>query len=516
MSLFSIILPFRNFKQYKHRNTEIKTTSKKHKIKTMKSKILLLTFSLSMGSLFAQTPCVNGMAGEYPCNGYDLQSRVTLNVLSGGLSVSGNDCWGWTDPTTGKEYAIMGYSEGTGFVDISDPINPIYLGRVPTETYDSVWRDIKVYQNHAFIVADNVDNHGMQVFDLTRLRGITSPQVFSPDHVYDGVGSCHNIVINESMPVAYLVGCSNYSGGPVIVDISNPLAPFELGGYGGAGYTHDAQVVTYSGPDADYQEKQILIASNGNFGSNNYVVFLDVTDGTNPQLISYVGYDAPGYTHQGWLTEDQRYFILGDEIDEMDRGINTRTIIFNVADLDNPQVVSEYYGPTEAIDHNGYVRDNKFYLANYTAGMRVVDISTVGTTTNTMEEIAFFDTFPADNYANFDGAWSVYPYFESKNILVSDISGGLFVLKESENMATANWNEHDFQISPNPATQFVQIRSKNNQMIEDIQIVNTVGQILHSQSKINQKNHQIDVSNLPKGVYILKINQSISKKLVVK
>lgn len=482
----------------------------------MKITNLLLTFSLGAGSLLAQVPCVNGMAGSYACHGYDLQSRVTLNVLSGGQNVSGNDCWGWTDPTSGKEYAIMGYSEGTAFVDISDPVNPIYLGRIPTETWGSVWRDIKVYQNHAFIVADDVGNHGMQVFDLTRLRNLTSPQVFSPDHVFHGVPSCHNIVINESQPVAYLVGCPNYSGGPVIVDISNPLAPFELGGYEDSGYTHDAQVVTYSGPDADYQGKQILVASNGNFGSNNKVVFLDVTDGSNPQFISSISYNVPGYTHQGWLTEDQRYFILGDELDEMDSGNNTRTIIFDVADLDNPQVLSEYYGPTPAIDHNGYVRDNKFYLANYTAGLRVVDISTVGTSSNTMQEMGYFDSFPGANFADFDGAWSVYPYFASKNILISDMSGGLFIVKESENMATSDWTSSDFQISPNPATAYVQIKAKNSKMIESVQLMNPVGQVLHHQTQINQKNLQLDVSTLPKGIYILKINHSISKKIVVK
>lgn len=481
----------------------------------MKLKILLISFGLTT-SMFGQTPCVNGMAGEYSCKGYDLQSHVTLNVLSGGQNVSGNDCWGWTDPSSGKEYAIVGYSDGTGFVDISDPINPVYLGRIPTETYGSLWRDIKVYQNHAFIVADDAGDHGMQVFDLTRLRNISSPQVFAPDHVYNGVGSCHNIVINESQPYAYLVGCPNYAGGPTILDISNPTAPFEVGGYGGSGYTHDAQVVTYSGPDPDYQGKQILIASNGNFGSNNYVVFLDVTNGSNPIFISSITYNVPGYTHQGWLTEDQRYFILGDELDEMDSGNNTRTIIFNVQDLDNPQVVSQYFGPTPAIDHNGYVRDNKFYLANYTAGMRVIDISTVGTSTNSMTEIGHFDTFPNNNVADFDGAWSIYPYFESGNIVVSDISGGLFVLKESETMATQDWNEKSIQIIPNPATNFVQIRTQNNQMIQDVQVINTVGQVLLTKSKLNSNNVQIDLSGIAKGIYLVKINQSITKKLVVK
>ena len=98
-------------------------------------------------------PCVNGMAGIYPCNGYDLQSHLTLTEL-GFQGASGNDNWGWTDPTTNKEYALVGTTQGTAFVDITDPIKPVVLGKLPTKSKASSWRDIKVYSNHAYIVAD--------------------------------------------------------------------------------------------------------------------------------------------------------------------------------------------------------------------------------------------------------------------------------------------------------------------------------------------------------------------------
>src|SRR5690606_20218176 len=92
----------------------------------------------------------------------------------------GNDIWGWTDPETEKEYALMGLNNGTAFVDVSDPVNPVYLGKLPTHTQSSLWRDIKVYADHAFVVSE-ASGHGMQVFDLTRLRGVTSPQTFTVD-----------------------------------------------------------------------------------------------------------------------------------------------------------------------------------------------------------------------------------------------------------------------------------------------------------------------------------------------
>ena len=117
------------------------------------------------------TACSGGMAGTYPCNNVDLMSFLALADIGGG---SGNDIWGWTDSLTGKEYAIMGRTNGTSFVDISDPNNPVYLGNLPPHAADSSWRDIKVYADHAFMVTE-ANNSGMQVFDLTQLRTVPSP-----------------------------------------------------------------------------------------------------------------------------------------------------------------------------------------------------------------------------------------------------------------------------------------------------------------------------------------------------
>ena len=89
--------------------------------------------------------------------------------MADAVTVGGNDIWGWTDPESGHEIAILGTSDGTSFVDITDPRDPIVIGRLETHTVASLWRDIKVYQNHAFIGAE-ASGHGMQVFDLTTLR----------------------------------------------------------------------------------------------------------------------------------------------------------------------------------------------------------------------------------------------------------------------------------------------------------------------------------------------------------
>ncbi len=366
-------------------------------------------------------PCTSGMAGIYPCNGYDFLGRISLAELS---AVSANDIWGWTDTTTGKEYALVGLNNGTAFVDITDTEELIYLGKLPSATGTSIWRDIKVYQDHAFIVSE-ASGHGMQVFDLTKLRNVVNaPETFEADTRYTGFGNAHNIVINEVSGYAYAVGTNTFNGGANFIDIQDPKNPIAAGGYGANGYSHDAQVVTYNGPDADYAGQEIFIGAN-----ENQVAIVDITDKENPMQISTFQYANIGYTHQGWFSEDQRYFILGDELDEIQLGFDSRTLVFDLSDLDNPILHTTYLGETAAIDHNGYVKGDALYLANYTAGVRILDIS--GIDGQSIVEEGFFDTYPADNTAAFEGVWSVYPYFESEKIIVNDINSGLFVIKKS-------------------------------------------------------------------------------------
>ena len=388
--------------------------------------------------------CIDGNAGGYACMGINLMSSVNLQQLNATMA---NDCWGWTDTKTGSEYAIIGLDNGTAFIDVTIPNQPVVLGKLPTQTEDSSWRDVKVFENYAYIVSE-AENHGMQVFDLTHLRDTENFTIFSSDGHYDGFGNAHNIAINEHSAHAYVVGSQSYAGGAHFIDITNPEKPTNTGGYAESGYSHDAMVVNYNGPDLDYQGKEIY------FGSNeDEVVIVDVTDKSNPTFISSIQYSQTQYTHQGWLTEDHKYFLVGDELDELYNGTNTRTIVLDLTDLDQPQIHFEYKSLLAVIDHNGYVVDDLFYLASYTGGLRVLDLKNMES--KEVTEKYYFDTFiepetqvaaatfikgfdedhdnpRKGNEPLFDGAWSVYPFFKSGNIIVSDISGGLFVLKIKE------------------------------------------------------------------------------------
>ena len=385
---------------------------------------LFATLTLAFSSLSAQTPCVNGMAAGYPCSNVDFLSFTAGSALGGG---SMNDIWGWTDPEFGTEYVLLGRTSGTAFVDISDPVNPIYLGNLPTYTSNSSWRDIKVDGNYAYVVSE-ASGHGMQVFDLTKLRNVVNPPVtFSEDAHYSGWGNGHNLVINEASNRAYGVGTNTSSGGLHIVDISDPLNPVIIGDYAGDGYTHDAQVVNYIGPDAAYAGSEIAFACN-----ENSVTVIDVTDPTDAIQLSRTTYNSQ-YTHQGWLTEDHKYFLSGDELDENYDGVNTTTFIWDVQDLNSPFLLGTFVSTTPAIDHNLYIKDNLCYQSNYRAGLRIANLDNIAS--GTMTEVGFFDVYPSSDAAAFNGTWSNYPYFASGVIAVSHIEEGLFLLSLSGNIS---------------------------------------------------------------------------------
>ena len=166
--------------------------------------------------------------------------------------------------------------------------------------------------------------------------------------------------------------------------------PILKGGFSDTSYIHDAQIITYKGEDQNYFGREILFGSNSDGGETNQLIILDVTEKTNPQMISTISYSYGGYTHQGWIDENHRYFYLGDELDELRYGNKTRIITFDLKDLKNPKIHFVHEGKTDAIDHNLYIKSNKLYLSNYTAGLRELNIENIEN--QEIIEEAFFDT----------------------------------------------------------------------------------------------------------------------------
>jgi choice-of-anchor B domain-containing protein len=382
--------------------------------------------------------CVEGKAADFECGNTSLLSYMPISAIGGKRGVSLSGSWGWTDPVTGRDIALIGRTDGTAFVDVTDPVHPRYLGDLPRTkgANMSSWREMKTYKNYALIVSDGSgDHHGIQIFDLTRLRNVTTPRHFTEDAHFDA-GSIHDIAVNEQSGFAYAVGTSSggerCGGGSLMVDMRNPLQPKFAGcfndvgtGRARTGYTHDIQCVIYKGPDKRYTDHEICMAAN-----ENTVSIQDVTDKSKPRVLARADYPTPGYTHQGWFTEDQRYWYLNDETDETGNigksAEGTRTMIFDVADLEQPVMVKEYIGPTRASDHNLYVKGDRMYQSNYRAGLRILDISDPVNP----KEVGYLDTQPGDNVPGFSGSWNNYPFFKNGAIGVVSIGEGFFMVKD--------------------------------------------------------------------------------------
>jgi choice-of-anchor B domain-containing protein len=342
--------------------------------------------------------------------------------MGGGESTTGNDLWGWADPQTGDDYIMMGLSDGTAFVNLSDPENPEFLGILPTHTISSTWRDIKVNDNYAYIVADQPSLHGMQVFDLTQLRTVSAPATFTETAYYGGFGNGHNLFINEVTDFGYVFRTETCSGAFHMIDLTDPVNPVFAGCFDDDGLTSDTQCVVYSGPDADYQGREICFT-----GSDDAFTIGDVTDKSAPVQINHLTYSSISRAHQGSLTADQRYFLLSDTLDEVNLGNDTRTYLWDLADLDNAIYMGFYQHSTQAIDHNIYVIDNFAYEANFRAGLRILDISDISD--GELQEVAFFDVDPDSDSPVKTGAWSNYPWLNNGLVALSDTEQGLFILQ---------------------------------------------------------------------------------------
>lgn len=377
--------------------------------------------------------CSEGEAAGFPCRDVDLLSFLTIEALGGAPGETVSDIWGWTDPQTGAEYALVGRTGGLVIVDLSSPATPTVVATVGANP--SAARDIKTYADHAFFTGDGAGQHGLVVLDLTRLRDIdpaAMPASLAPDAVYEGIASAHNLAIDPESGFAYVVrpsrGGETCGGGLHMVDVRTPTEPTFAGcftdsaGVLSPGSSHDTQCVVYDGPDRDYAGRQICFASN-----ESLLRIVDVTDKENPVPISSASFPAQAYIHQGWLTEDHAWFYMDDELDELvGTTERTRTLVWDLEDLDDPTYAGELLGPDAATDHNLFIAGDRMYQANYQAGLRVVDISDP----TVPVEVGHFDTTPyGGNPPGFGGAWTAYPFFASGTVVVSSIGEGLFVLR---------------------------------------------------------------------------------------
>ncbi len=388
----------------------------------------------------AANACTQGFAGQFPCQNVDFLAQLPLSSFSTRPSSAAN-LWGFVDLNDNREYALVGLRNGTAIIDVTDPASPREVTTIAGA--QSPWREVKVYQvrdtaanryrAYAY-VSTEAGGAGLQVIDLSGLPNSATLATTLRD-----TGSQHTLYVsnvdygtNVALPGAeaflYVAGANVNAGAWRIYSLANPAAPQLVApAPAGTQYMHDSTSLLITDSRVSQCEPghtpcQVLVDFN-----ENTVDLWDVTDKNLPARLSSTTYPNVAFTHSGWPTADQQFLVFHDELEEINFGLNTQIYTLNLANLRAPTAAISFRGPTTATDHNGYTRGNLYYVSHYRRGLVVFDVSDP----LHLREVASFDTFlqPAANTAGTDGAWGVYPFLPSGNVLVSDISNGLFVLK---------------------------------------------------------------------------------------
>jgi len=367
--------------------------------------------------LHARTALPPGGAegGVFSAWNVNLLSHLPVSEISSS-STAANDIWGYVSPA-GREYAVVGLNLSTGFVDVTDPVNPLVVADIGDAA--STWSDMRTYRGYAYNV--NETGGGVQVIDLTQIDDGVVTLVGS---AAGGMQTAHNISLNPVSGFAYPCG-TDQARGFIAFDLADPRNPQPVGSWSNT-YVHDLQVVSYdSCPYSGRvgQPCELAYAFCGGAGMK----ILDVTNKSAIVLISTLTYPTLAYCHQGWLSEDRRYVLMDDESDELSFNLPTTTYVVNVENPSAPFLVTTYNTGLNSIDHNLMIRGQYVFQADYTTGLQVFDISNV----LNAQKVGFFDTFPPNDARVFSGAWGVYSDLPSGIILISDIEGGLFVLDAS-------------------------------------------------------------------------------------
>jgi choice-of-anchor B domain-containing protein len=403
-------------------------------------------------TLFASTavaaPCTGGQSGGLDCLNTELLSRIPNTSVSANPG-SAADVWGFTDLNSGREYTIVGYNNGTAVFDVTDPENPVEVGFIAGQ--NTSWRDIKVYQffnaaedrwnAFAYVVADSATD-GLFVIDLTELphrvfRSGAFNTVFQSAHnvFVTNIDYATGLALDHAAPSLIIAG-SNIDGGRFrTYSLANPAVPQEISVASGAGflYMHDAAstLITDSRKDQCQNETPDYCELLFDFNEGSFVTW-DITNPAAPFMLQERSYSGVGYTHSGWVTEDQQFLFVNDELDERNFNTNTTVRVFSLANLNAPTFIGSWVSTNITTDHNGFVRGNRYYLSNYKRGLTILDITNPANP-GAISEAGFLDTFSGlDNSGSpFQGAWGAYPFFPSGTIAISDIGNGLHMIRDN-------------------------------------------------------------------------------------
>ena len=391
-----------------------------------------------------------------------------------------NDCWGYTAPD-GREYALLGSTNGTSIIDITDVNNLREIDFVPS--INTVWKDIKTYQNYAYVVTDGQGN-GMQILDLSTLPDSVR---FVTTYRGNGFRLSHNIHIDVPNAMLYAIG----EAGELVraISLADPENPTQVSFFGFE--CHDI-----------YARDNIVYVAEGSRGT---IAIYNLTNPQTPVLMTRIPIPSAGYAHNCWLDPSGNYLITTEET------IGKTVKYWDIRDLNDIKLVGEYLAP-DNLAHNAHINGDYAYISHYTDGLRIVDLRDP----QNIHEAGFYDTFTGTSFTPFDGAWGTYPFFASGKILISDISSGLYVVRFTP-LSTGIANNEipgDFallQNYPNPFNPATVIPYRLPQTATvSLVIFNTNGQrirtLLHGQQNAGQRSAVWDGTDdkgqvVPAGIY---------------
>ncbi|MDX5348833.1 MAG: choice-of-anchor B family protein [Hymenobacteraceae bacterium] len=346
-----------------------------------------------------------------------------------------NEVWGAV--VNNREFAIIGSTLGTHIFDVTNPAATSLSAFVPGKAQGRgiIHRDYKTYRNFLYAVSDEGQS-SLQIIDLSQLPA-AAPVVYDSDSL---LVNCHNIFIDTA--TAKLYACAvrgrDSSGQSVnvglqVYSLANPVRPQLLANYNAAGVVHDAFV-----------RNDTAFLNAGGIGLR----VVNFSNPANPVLLGQLSqYPFKGYNHSGWLSADGNTYVFADET----HGAELK--VTDVQNLSNIQVISTFTSgiTSNSIPHNQVVKGNYVFVSYYYDGLQIFDISNPAYPV----KVGFYDTYPDPNTVSYQGAWGVYPFLPSGNILVSDMQYGLFVFKVA-GAVSGTQNEQmsslPLQVYPNPFT----------------------------------------------------------------
>ncbi len=362
--------------------------------------------------------CVGGFAGPYPCHAVDQASQVRLADLGGPSEVAG-DVLGWHHEASGRELAVLDLRTKVSFIEVTNPESPRVIGDYGTGL---IVGGKAIYQNHLYVMTLQGGEGVLEIVDLTNLLNASGPSThFAADATYP-LRAYGLFTINQDTGHAHLlIGSQTQAAQAVALDLTDdPESPEELYAWTPGGpYPRNFECVLYHGPDTRFQGHEICAGAAG----RRSMVIWDMTGKVKLSQTFYKRYNSPWKVA---FTEDHRYVLLADSHDEYNPGFNTRTFLFDITNLTAPVQFASYDGPTRGRDLHLEVRGRYAYLANASAGVRILDLRQIAK--GRPREAGSFDVEPQVSGASWFGAYSL-DVLPSGTVIVASVRQGLYVLK---------------------------------------------------------------------------------------